>query len=367
MLDILLQYGAIPTTKNSGGWLPFHEAIATGTYRGSLKLYTATQQRFTSEFCKRAQRLSHELDNIPNFYMEVKWSFTSWVPLISRFCPNDTYKIWKKGNAIRIDSSLIGFENMSWLKGRITYLFTPRSHSRPAELVILNHDKNLLQWSSESLAGDSERIEKEVKMQMAMELQKSKMSAEKIEFRPSLTWWGNVKVEKVGEWDCHVYSTGNVIIRTTTRKNKEDGEKKQGMRRNKLGAEEKYLSYHQYFNSNLTQMKGMVWDSETVSEKTREFCGTVWLSEHFPITLDQFLPILEIAAPSGKHCQKLKQFLEVKMPLNEFPIKIDIPAFPTITATAQFVRYEEWGEREVGDLFVVPQYEVARDSRRGVV
>ena len=48
--------------------------------------------------------------------MEIEWEFRSWVPLVSRFCPNDTYRIAKRGTSIRMDYSLVGMEGVSWLR-----------------------------------------------------------------------------------------------------------------------------------------------------------------------------------------------------------------------------------------------------------
>lgn len=81
------------------------------------------------------------------------------VPFVSGLCPNDTYHIWKRGNSVRMDTSLgkkkgwtpvlsanlcmmvrfvltdsssvpeppiaflVGFENMKWLRGHISIIF----------------------------------------------------------------------------------------------------------------------------------------------------------------------------------------------------------------------------------------------------
>lgn len=45
------------------------------------------------------------------------------VPLLSRVCPSDVCRIWKSGASLRVDSTLLGFENMTWIRGRRSYIF----------------------------------------------------------------------------------------------------------------------------------------------------------------------------------------------------------------------------------------------------
>ena len=41
--------------------------------------------------------------------MDLKWDFTSWLPLVSRILPSDICKISKKGACIRLDTTLVDF------------------------------------------------------------------------------------------------------------------------------------------------------------------------------------------------------------------------------------------------------------------
>lgn len=45
------------------------------------------------------------------------------VPLLSRVCPSDVCRIWKSGASLRVDATLLGFENMTWIRGRRSYIF----------------------------------------------------------------------------------------------------------------------------------------------------------------------------------------------------------------------------------------------------
>ena len=41
------------------------------------------------------------LQSLPDFYMEIDWNVSSWIPLVSSLAPSDTFQIWKKGGSIR--------------------------------------------------------------------------------------------------------------------------------------------------------------------------------------------------------------------------------------------------------------------------
>jgi hypothetical protein len=45
-------------------------------------------------------------------------------------CPSDTYKVYKQGSNVRIDTTLLGFDHTSWQRGNRSYVFQGHSKSR---------------------------------------------------------------------------------------------------------------------------------------------------------------------------------------------------------------------------------------------
>ena len=55
--------------------------------------------------------------------MQVIVLFRSTVPLVSRILPSDICKIYKKGSSIRLDTTLLDFNDMKWERGDISFVF----------------------------------------------------------------------------------------------------------------------------------------------------------------------------------------------------------------------------------------------------
>lgn len=72
-------------------------------------------------------------------------------------------------------------------------------------------------------------------------------------------------------------------------------------------------------------------------ESSKSFKATVAMSPDFPLTVDMLLNLLEVIAPF-KHFNKLREFVLMKLPPG-FPVKIDIPILPTVTAKITFQEF----------------------------
>ncbi|KAF9967658.1 Ankyrin repeat domain-containing protein 13C [Mortierella alpina] len=218
MVSILLKAGANPLVRSGSGWTARQEATSLGD-REMIELITRYQRKeFSGSFKTKAMKLVKQLsEDLDQFYFQLQCGL----------CPNDTYHIWKKGNAVRMDTSLVGFENMKWLRGHISIIFRVDPDSGP-ELVIIDRVKKITQRLARSSDEDEkthhepteEEIEDEVSICFNSNITSTNVPTSAIKFqRAKAGMWGyrSNKVEKVGEYECAVWKMDGVEFRTRVR------------------------------------------------------------------------------------------------------------------------------------------------------
>ncbi|KAG0068985.1 hypothetical protein BGZ89_003739 [Linnemannia elongata] len=228
MVQILLKAGANPLVRSGSGWTPRQEATSLGD-REMIELITRYQRKeFSGSFKTKAMNLVKQLSaDLDQFYFQLQWEFQSWVPFVSGLCPKDTYHIWKKGNAVRMDTSLVGFENMKWIRGHISIVFRVDPEHGP-ELVIIDRVKKITQILARSSDDDEEEeheptdeeIQDEVSICFNSDITSTNVPTSAIKFqRAKAGMWGyrSNKVEKVGEFECAVWKMDGVEFRTRVR------------------------------------------------------------------------------------------------------------------------------------------------------
>ncbi|KHN77561.1 Ankyrin repeat domain-containing protein 13A [Toxocara canis] len=137
----LLEKGADATVQNADMWSLSHEAICSGDaqlLRLILKYRDYQRAVRTNHATERLLRLLKQTDD---FYAEMSWEFTSWLPFVSKMCPSDTYKIYKRGSDVRIDTTLVGFDrSTNWKRGNQSFIFR-FSEANQAQLLVIDHDR----------------------------------------------------------------------------------------------------------------------------------------------------------------------------------------------------------------------------------
>lgn len=63
---------------------------------------------------------------MPDFYMEIRWEISSWMPFVASMVPpGDTFKLWKRGSRLRFDSHVRGMDDSArTVSGHLAFLFT---------------------------------------------------------------------------------------------------------------------------------------------------------------------------------------------------------------------------------------------------
>ncbi|BFY99500.1 hypothetical protein BsWGS_02540 [Bradybaena similaris] len=372
-VHLLLAHGAPVKLKNAMGWTPLAEAISYGDRQTILLLLRKLKQQSREALEERRPHLVQALRAIGDFDLELKWDFQSWVPLVSRMLPSDICRIRKKGSRIRLDTTLVDFTEMRWERGDITFLFN--GEAKPQHSLSVLDNKSEVYQRVRYEDSDLE-LEEEVDILMSSDIVAAQMSTKRITFSRAQSGWlfREDKSELVGEYRSDFYSVNNLILESKKRRehlSAEDIKKNKAImeniskgawdsaeassngfeRRHSLQTPDKptYV-WNDYINAPEGQplCLGRPWISK---ENSKAFKATVAMSDDFPMTVDVLLDVLEVVAPF-KQFQKLRDFMTSKLPPG-FPVRIEIPVFPTITAKVTFTNFQ-WKDDLDRSLFSIP-------------
>ncbi|KAK9729419.1 Ankyrin repeats (3 copies) [Popillia japonica] len=368
-VKLLLKYDANVNCENPDGWTVVQEAVAHGDPE---ILHMVVEKR---DFQRNEVGIC--LKQAPDFYVEMKWEFTSWVPLVSRMCPSDTYKVYKQGSNVRIDTTLLGFDHTSWQRGNRSYVF--QGHNDGATMMEIDHEAKQVyceQMKSPPDSMSSLPAEENICHRFASPIVTTYVDTDKISFernKAGMWGWRSDKMENVNGHDCKVFSATNVELVTKTRTEHMSEKDKAKLKNNKsplqnfLGIteveqtttsnlpkidyhrnEHQCLSPEDYFDPkydlstmDIGRPRELIIGTNIsrpreLNTKVQKFKATLWLSESYPLSLpEQILPIVDLMAISSSHFAKLRNFIQMQLP-SGFPVKIEIPLFHVLNARITF-------------------------------
>ncbi|CAL4160939.1 unnamed protein product [Meganyctiphanes norvegica] len=367
---VLLRYFCNANVENADGWTVVQEATATGDPEllGAI-LESRDFERYSSRV-DGIPNLLNKLKEAPDFYVEMKWEFTSWVPLVSRMCPSDTYKVYKSGSNVRIDTTLLGFDQTSWQRGNRSYIF--RGQEDGAVMLEVDHDtrqvftEKMCTLTPEQALAYMRPHPAMVSHRLTAPVTTTFLDTDKISFerdKAGIWGWRSDRSEEVNGQDCKVFSASNVELVTKTRvEHMTEADKKSGLSSkspiqsflNIAETEEKQnsptsegsetfsannpsnISAYEYFDPSVDLQGRDIGRPKEVTTKVQKFKANLWLAEQFPLHLqEQVMPIVDLMAISSSHFAKLKHFIQMQLP-SGFPVKIEIPLFHVVTARITF-------------------------------
>lgn len=89
--------------------------LSYGDRQTITSLLRKLKQQSREALEERRPSLIAALQDLGDFSLALKWDFQSWVPLVSRILPSDICRIYKRGSCIRMDSTLVDFNEMKWV------------------------------------------------------------------------------------------------------------------------------------------------------------------------------------------------------------------------------------------------------------
>uniref|UniRef100_A0A7N6FBN9 Ankyrin repeat domain-containing protein n=1 Tax=Anabas testudineus TaxID=64144 RepID=A0A7N6FBN9_ANATE len=357
---LLLAHNAPVKVKNAQGWSPLAEAISYGDRQMITALLRKLKQQSRESVEDKRPKLLKALKELGDFYLELHWDFQSWGESSSICCLV----------IARLDTTLIDFTDMKCQRGDLSFIFN--GNAIPSEsFVVLDNEQKVYQRIHHE---ESEmETEEEVDILMSSDVYSATLSTKSITFSRAQTGWlfREDKTERVGNFLADFYSVNGLVLESRKRR---EHLSEEDILRNKAIMESlskggnlieqnfeparrqsltppspNTISWEEYITADNGKAPHL--GRELVcKESKKNFKATIAMSQDFPLGIESLLNVLEVIAPF-KHFNKLREFVQMKLPPG-FPVKLDIPVFPTITATVTFqeFRYDEFDD----SIFTIP-------------
>ncbi|XP_054713418.1 ankyrin repeat domain-containing protein 13D-like isoform X2 [Uloborus diversus] len=367
---VLLKANANVNVETKDGFSVLHEAISTGDPELIQEILERRDYQRYSSRVGGIPELLKRIRDTPDFYVEMKWEFTSWVPLVSRMCPSDTYKVYKSGSNVRIDTTLLGFDQSNWQRGSRSYVFKGQDS---ATMMEIDHESG--QVYVEQMRVLSPQLDdmhafrptsESVSARLTTPIVTTFVDTDKINFernKSGIWGWRSDRSEVVNGHESKVFSANNVELVTKTRTehlteaDKIRHKTSRSPLQSLLGiveVEEKnpsavvngesknstvnpcHITPEEYFNPEVDLGGRDIGRPREISTKVQKFKANLWLCENYPLSLpEQILPIVDLMAISSTHFAKLRDFITLQLPAG-FPVKIEIPLFHVLNARITF-------------------------------
>lgn len=326
IVSLLLSYGADPHKKDSEGWSTMDGAVARQDRELVGLLFDFMSEKRIQKWKEVKELTSQALQRLQDFYMEIKWELdSSIIPLVSTFGPSDVCSMWKSSDSLRLDSSLVGWKKLISKRRNMSIVFTNTGQQHA--MVLVNHSKQII---SDPL----ERVDPDERKAVLSDILRADPVQGEVTFHnhritQTKNWRGRKQTLNVSGFLCVKYKV-------------------------KLQARLNYKKKTRQLNSN----------GETGPERqvntVKKLKATIWVSDQFPISLNDFLPMLALLSQANQSMHKLYEFMSngsliAQLPPRSFPVKIDIPLTMSIRAVISFINFKIMTPEP--SIFELPDYE----------
>ncbi|KAI6218180.1 Ankyrin repeat-containing protein [Aphelenchoides fujianensis] len=329
---MLLEAGASVRAKNNDGWSPMVEAISYGDRQTITEMLKMARRQAEDALAERKPHLIRMLNEIDDFYLEFRWDFHSWIPLLSRMLPSDVCRIYKKGCALRMDTSLLSMNDKSWERGDVSFLFNPNLPAERQSVVLDNKRRTFCQLKSN---WSSSQVEEEVDVLMSADVVDARMSTKPITFSRARSGWifRQDRTEEICGYPSDFFEVQNLNLVTKKRREHLTAE---DVRKNKS-------IMNKFTNGHVVDDREMSWSKQrpslpppippeisfeeyissvdpiplgrqpVVKTNTKSYTAMIAMSKEFPLSVNLLVDALEVLAPV-KRINKFREFCRSKLP-----------------------------------------------------
>ncbi|CAD8188665.1 unnamed protein product [Paramecium pentaurelia] len=362
IIRLLLQSGCDPSIKDLNGWSPIEETVAQMDVLTTSLLFDHLVQKRMFDIQQERNHIDQELLRINDFYLEMKWEFKSnLIPFISKITPNDTFKIYKRGSSLRLDSTFAGTKNYKTKRREISVLYNPMIGSSQRKencsncrfVTILNRTKKIYYYPIQEI--DIEEKEQIIIDLLNCDSVSGEMKVTQCELIKRKNIFGNYVSQKINNQVCQKYEF-------RIQANKQFRKKQRSHYTMNF---EQYIKQNFDSDSKQDKINFEPWAQEIIQndgtcKKQSKLCQ-LYISQEFPLNFRQFLPIIKMLARGNEMLQSLEEILlseTVKQVLNDngFPVRVEIPINFTIDAVVTFQNYKQidFENQEIRELFQIP-------------
>lgn len=366
---LLMDAGADASIPNKQMWSVSNEAVAQGDEDFVQSVIHHRDYQRATRGAQAMRRSLEKLRDVPDFFCEMNWDFSSWVPFLSQACPSDCHKVYKKGSSVRIDTTLVSFEGANWVRGNQSYMFRLNEQGF-AEFIVLDHDERVAavqELRDDDIFNEYRPLPGAMEDRLSNPISTTYIDVDNIGFertsRGFLSWFTSGESnETVDGYDCKVLNASNVHLVTKRRfdhLSQDDRERlaqeeaseskamasfKKMMSTNKTDENTKRdlfrdgaITPDQYLDPNYEFESGCdIGKTREVVKRSNAFKATLWMADEYPLSLhDQIIPIVELMAVNSPHFARLHKFIRLQLPAG-FPVKIEIPLFHIVSARIAF-------------------------------
>ncbi|NXJ58588.1 AN13B protein, partial [Spizaetus tyrannus] len=219
---VLLKHGADVGKENRSGWTVLQEAVST---RDLELVQLVLRYRDYQRAIKRLAGIPILLEKLRKLSAGSPLGGAGWphprlgyrrlspVPLVSKICPSDTYKVWKSGQNLRVDTTLLGFDHMTWQRGNRSFVF--RGQDTSAVVMEIDHDRRVVYSETLALAGHDQEVllaavqptEEQVMGRLTAPVVTTQLDTKNIAFernKSGILGWRSEKTEMVNGYEAKV-------------------------------------------------------------------------------------------------------------------------------------------------------------------